>query len=186
MKSTKLAKTIAAAALLIGWAPVNAVTLSLTPTPQEVALGSLVNLDVWYDTQGEDTIGGLVKITFDDSAFVIASDPVLDPTLPGTGIPPASPVTGNSFELGFAILDPFADLENGSGRIASLQFEATEIGTFAFGVDHPSTGIADAFEDPTYMGAQVQVSAVPVPAAAWLLGSALLGLVGATRRRARS
>ncbi len=42
-------------------------------------------------------------------------------------------------------------------------------------VQHPSSG-NDAL-------VEVSVSAVPVPAAAWLLGSAFLGLVGFARAR---
>lgn len=36
---------------------------------------------------------------------------------------------------------------------------------------------------PTYTGATVTVSAIPVPPAIWLFGSGLLGLVGVARRR---
>ena len=37
--------------------------------------------------------------------------------------------------------------------------------------------------DPTYVGATVVVSGVPVPASVWLFGSGLLGLIGVARRR---
>ena len=40
-----------------------------------------------------------------------------------------------------------------------------------------------ALPEPTFVGATVTVSAVPVPPAVWLFGSGLLGLVGVARRR---
>ncbi|HFD32315.1 MAG TPA: VPLPA-CTERM sorting domain-containing protein [Gammaproteobacteria bacterium] len=50
-----------------------------------------------------------------------------------------------------------------------------------------SSGLqADNYKTSSFFGWAVQtgdVSAVPVPAAAWLFGSGLLGLVGAARRK---
>lgn len=37
----------------------------------------------------------------------------------------------------------------------------------------------------SFNGTEPQVSAVPIPAAAWLLGSGLLGLVGVARRKTK-
>ena len=44
---------------------------------------------------------------------------------------------------------------------------------------------ADGFTvlNPTFSGATIAINAVPVPAAVWLFGSGLLGLVGVARRR---
>ena len=58
---------------------------------------------------------------------------------------------------------------NQSGTI-SLSFDVTEGKTYGFGA-----------EGAVWMN--TQVSAVPVPAAAWLFGSGLLGLVGVARRK---
>lgn len=37
---------------------------------------------------------------------------------------------------------------------------------------------------PIYKNESVEVSAIPVPAAAWLFGSGLIGLIGLARRKA--
>ncbi len=57
------------------------------------------------------------------------------------------------------------------------------IGIGAFGDWQSGTNPAFSITDVTYVGASVNVSAVPVPAAVWLFGSGLIGMVGIARRR---
>lgn len=49
----------------------------------------------------------------------------------------------------------------------------------------PTSSAFPGFQ-PYFAGSLTQVAAIPVPAAAWLMGSGLLGLVGVARRRRRS
>ena len=82
-----------------------------------------------------------------------------------------------------------------TGPFSNIQFSnywsATEAGS-APGIEsawgfYMSSGLqADNYKTSSFFGWAVQtgdVSAVPVPAAAWLFGSGLLGLVGAARRK---
>ena len=64
---------------------------------------------------------------------------------------------------------------SGTGTVSGNGFDSTS-GTWEF--------TANATEDSTFTWSSSTVSAVPVPAAVWLFGSGLLGLVGVARRRA--
>lgn len=60
----------------------------------------------------------------------------------------------------------------------------TYIGTDGFDATFVSPSLyGDHRVDPDYASLLVRTSAVPVPAAAWLFGSGLLGLVGVARRK---
>jgi len=94
--------------------------------------------------------------------------------------------TSGNFQPGYGVTNqgPFQNLEN------SLYWSGTEY------APHPYRawffGIYDGGQYSGFKGSPVvgwavrpgQVAAVPIPAAAWLFGSALAGLVGFRRRRA--
>jgi hypothetical protein len=73
--------------------------------------------------------------------------------------------------------------------MATVTLTALAGGTAGFSmVDDPAAGgwfdlgFGDA--TPSFGGASTSISAIPVPAAVWLFGSGLLGLVGVARRKA--
>ena len=63
--------------------------------------------------------------------------------------------------------------------------ESIDISQFADGGSHVLEFYSETFEaSPTnFFVDDVSISAVPVPAAAWLFGSGLLGLAGISRRK---
>lgn len=78
-------------------------------------------------------------------------------------------------------IDPLSVTFNGTVYSFGLENDVINLGPLAAGTytleiqgDVPSFGFA---------GALIETSAVPVPAAAWLFGSALLGLAGVGRKR---
>lgn len=74
------------------------------------------------------------------------------------------PSAWNSFLLSLDLTDPLLE-----GQILQFGFNVDTVGTGATGVYYDNVEFA--------------VSAVPVPAAVWLFGSGILGLVGVARRR---
>lgn len=71
--------------------------------------------------------------------------------------------------------------------LATLSFTALAVGTSLLDISHATTGTwSDAGSTivPTFTDGSITVSAIPLPAAFWLLGAGLIGLVGVARRRA--
>lgn len=80
--------------------------------------------------------------------------------------------TGGSADFGIALSqEAYGVIRTDSGSIAVSQFCDTEGGHAAC---------------TSLLAPNIEVSAVPLPAAVWLFGSALAGLVGVSRRRART
>lgn len=166
----------------------------------------------FHDSSGADPMVGpsLAEIdevpgvygTYDDVTGVLSASGLtvasggsftLDGTLlfPGGLLSPASTVdvdftstipaltdTTIGFQTGYVCCggtgeDPNSFVANIDGKVMSL-WGANFTGTFD-GTTYPGS--------TTGMDIRLQLAPVPVPAAAWLFGSALLGLVGVARRR---
>ncbi len=99
---------------------------------------------------------------------------------PGGGIPiPGDPL---NFErsIGFAILS----CTTGAASCFSSDKSVLSGDTIAFMFDDSGANVNDNHDDYVgYMTATLDAPPVPLPAAVWLMGSALLGLVGIGRRR---
>ncbi|MDH3218273.1 MAG: VPLPA-CTERM sorting domain-containing protein [Gammaproteobacteria bacterium] len=115
-------------------------------------------------------------------------------TAPGTTIA----TTGSSGLLDFSFVglgtccvDPGAFINGGGsfGFDAGLNLDDSNLGlSLAVAMISPSSAylmFGDGFGDADYddMVVRVDVSAVPLPAAVWLFGTALIGLVGLGKRR---
>ena len=89
--------------------------------------------------------------------------------------------------LEFSTTSFFGD-PSATPSIAALTFNALLPGTFDALID---VSVFDVWADldsnfittPVSVGTTIVVSAIPVPAAVWLFGSGLLGLVGIARRK---
>ncbi len=175
-----LAKFVVISLLLFSAINAEAVIISLVPSSQNVLVGDQFSLDVLYDTEGLETLGGAFAINFDDTAFDFVSVE-FDSNLPDDPffrVFPTAPVNSNSFNLGFG---NFAGIM-GSGTAATLLFQSSQEGNFDFTLTDPLPGHDSFLEGASYVNAQVQVTApIPIPASAWLLLSALSSL-GLMRR----
>ena len=184
--STNLSSGLLGAAALVLTSQANAAVISLNPSVSNVLVGDTFTLTV----SGSDFLNGVtaggVDLTWDNTKIQLVS---------------------GSVTMGSIAWFPFISEGAGSLTVDALNLVGEVGPTFDFfsvdflAVPPPSSGPVDIFasaialddgwqnlfdqeEDITaYNGATVNVSAVPVPAAVWLFGSGLIGLVGIARRR---
>jgi hypothetical protein len=201
MTTKKLASVLAAAALWATSFGAQAHVISLDPIAQKVSLGDTFEVDINIFFQ-EATVGGafdlfydstqveFVSFAFDDFFFNDVSDPAFDHA-PDNCFTDGAPFGGcdvGDAELnatGFGSFDGIS----GSYLVGTLVFRAIGAGTSDLTMatnDAPFGGFFSAETglpmDVLYNSAKVVINPVPVPAAAWLLLSAL-GLIGARRKR---
>lgn len=172
-------------------ASANTITMS---APASVNVGDSFDVTIFGDfPDGLVAGGGLFNF---DPALVSVSGIVLD--LAGADPAFSCPGTGNcSSGAGFESIHwgSFSQvIAVGAGvvQMATVSLTALAGGSASFGmVDDPAAGgwfdvafFGDA--TPVFNGTSVTINStvVPVPAAVWLFGSGLLGLVGVARRRA--
>lgn len=179
MKRT-LRFAIAVAAVLGLAAAANAATVSIAADASSYNLGDTITITVSSDSEGE--------LLFTATAFVAYTGPVTAlATNQITG--PAGWFTGNinalhspGFQAAFDQLN-FSGGDPGTGIGATITFSADAPGVATFTISsNPVNLIAFDFGTAT-AGDSVQVTIVPEPTTAALLGLGLFGLAVAGRRR---
>lgn len=172
----------------------NAASFSLS-APASVNVGDSFNVTVFGDFTGDNVITYGVDLGFDPALFTVTGSTYdvafADPgfscqggACPGEGPGLATVSAGNFGGLG--------DLTAGS--VATFTLTANAAGVSAITVDNSVTLATTSANFgfgavPGVVGdsASIEVlggAVVPVPAAVWLFGSGLLGLVGVARRKA--
>jgi len=170
----------------------NAATVQIDPGSITVVNGSTFTLTV-EGIGFPATNGGGFSLTWDTTALALnTTDTEIDATLITTGF------NFNSvfIDQGLGTLDVINTaffvpaVSGGPFDLAVLSFTALNPGVTITDLDffvNQTTWVdendIDLASQPNYVGATVTVSAVPVPAAAWLFGSGLIGMVGIARRR---
>ncbi len=199
MLKNKMKQSALAVALIVGSASTQAGTISLQTTSPVVTEGDLFELEILMDFTDGATIGGGFDLLFDSSlvSYVAGSyvvDPVLGSDPAFTRDDSASADAAHRIDVGLDSLiglafGNFGGL-TGPSRVGTLQFMANNTGFADFGLIDTTNSTVGIFygsdfseQYPNYIGAQIEIEAVPVPAAVWLFGSGLIGLAGIARRR---
>jgi hypothetical protein len=179
------------AALVLGGisTAANAFSVYLQPSMQDVALGNSFGVDVYWDFTGNATLGGGTDVTWDASALsfvslVFDTNPNFDPAFTRQGTITPGLIDGmatGSFN-GLAGTGPL--------YIATITFQTLASGSYAINLAQDDTGVAGPFvsilgqtyPDLVFEGGIVNVSGVPLPAAAWLMLGGLGTLLGYRRK----
>ncbi len=202
----KLSRLAAAAVLMSVVSGAQAVSVSMSLNailpPDPITPSDMIELQVLMDFSDDATLGGGFDIIFDPGLVSYVSESyITDPAL-GSDADftrddnPLVTDIRNRVEilpdrLAGAAFGNFGGL-SGPAVVASLFFIADAGGDAVFSLgDSTSASVGGFFsavtfaeQFPVFTGTTVNISAVPVPAAVWLFGSGLVGLVGIARRRA--
>jgi len=201
--SFKLLQTSAVAAL-VGLASINtnAATIYLEPVTQDTTIGGIATLSLYADGEGIAFLAGGLDLFYDETIVSYNDDFAFDAAFPTD---PDFSRPGTTGDPDNCTTDPSALGCSGPGEINGIAFgnfngiadTVTLVGTLSFtglsvGVspitmatnDLPAGDWYDVdsnLMDVVYGDAEINV--VPVPAAVWLFGTGLLGLIGVARRR---
>lgn len=154
------------------------VDVSFQPSDSIVALGDTFSVDIFADFS-DPVLGWGLDISFDSSILLLNGTPTL-----GALWEPASTMDGDGL-AGLAFPTP---ISGSNVLLATLSFDAIAFGTsdllasvskgdLTEGFPLVDGGFADFIVIPG------SVTVVPVPAAVWLFGSGLIGLVGLAKRK---
>ena len=153
-------------------------TIALLPDQQTVGIGETFSVDI-VGTGFADLAGGEFDLIYNDSVFVINSitiDPYWD-FFPDGG------AKNGLDRWSFIAFDTFGNTPAaGDFVIATIDLVSLSegISTIDFSNTFFSNGLTELLPDLT--GTEITVSAIPMPATAWLLLSGL-GLLGYTAKR---
>lgn len=161
-----------------------AASVSLSPTTIRVGVGDSFTVQVVYDFSDDPTVGGGFDIKYDPAAFSLTSFSFITGATmsPIFRLPDLSP--GSLFSAAYGNFTPIT----GPLAIAEMTFVLLD-GTGDLRIDiggtvgpgGPFVRASDATAQvPDFFDARVKV--VPIPAAVWLFGTALVGLLGMRRR----
>lgn len=198
--TTMISQALVPAALLLGSSVASAATVSVLPVAQDVFEGDTVTVDlVAFDLV--NAAGGSMDVSWDASVLTMTGGTLTDAQVniadvfEGDG-PWDNPDTSTFSDRGVVSPGLLSGLRvgtfnfvTGDAPLATLTF--TAVGAPGSSTDiivGDGAGAGGGWSPPIdgYNPATVNVvntSVIPVPAAVWLFGSGLLGLVGIARRR---
>ena len=170
-------------------AAVSAASISLNPVEQSVQVGQEATIQINMDFSGDPTIGGGIDILFDDftngTELTFVSYEAADIGDPGLRRDP-DVESDKLNSIGITAFDGLPE----QALVGTIKFIANDVGEYTL-TPTESTGVAGGFfalvdtgqpvveQNPDLFGATITV--VPLPAALWLLGVGLFGLVTTTR-----
>lgn len=179
-------------------AQAQATLISFNPVSQSVNLGEIATVDLRVSGLGDDILTAFdLNIGFDNSILDLQSF-TLGTGLDTFGLGSLGGATDfgsglvNVFEVSFDLDQDLKDFQPNDFVLGTFTFSTLSIGTSALDISvnalagefvfDPALGfeVASALEANLQSGS---ISVVPVPAAIWLFGSALIGLVGSSRLR---
>lgn len=183
---------------MVGFGSASAVTFSVVPDNLgPVVQGGTVNASIQVSDLGLFSAPSLgtydLDLSYDSTRFAFNSatfgDPLLGNQLDLFGF---GSINGafdlftavNLFEVSLDLPIDLDTFQADAFTLVTVSFDVlfeAGVGAFDLSVNALGDSLGGSIDDPTLIGAEVSV--IPVPAAVWLFGSALLGLIGFGRRK---
>jgi hypothetical protein len=173
---------------------VNAASISVNPAVNDVVIGDVLTLTVSGDFTAEGgTNGGGLVLSWDTNQVQLTADLATTRTAIELDLIANAWILPNTGNLVVTASSISVDVINFFGSLPAFDIFSLDL----VAVTPPSTALISIVESPLsaltsgwdgvaveFIGASVTTSAVPVPAAVWLFGSGLIGLIGLARRKA--
>ncbi|MFC1773566.1 hypothetical protein ACFL3A_09470 [Pseudomonadota bacterium] len=157
-----------------------------------VASGFALEIDDDGSVPPEEILNGTFDLsaTIDATGTLIGGSLTIGGTVPTLGFTSGTLFTGTLTAFGFPNVgsDPFEFLLDVTGGDAASLYGSGPAGVILSGTGFGGDFVSDFSNLSTGPGtgiAVANVGTVPIPAALWLFGSGLLGLIGLARRRDR-
>ncbi len=184
MKIRNMKKLIVGLSLLLcGQAYAATITTSVQGPYQ---VGDIFTVDIVGTAFTSNVDGGGVNLSFDQSMLNVLSVSIDESVwnFGSTGINTGT-IDNATGSVDGIMVNTFADVA-GDFVIATVEFEAMSANNSllilsGLGINPWASG--GSLINPVYVSSTVEVSAVPVPAAVWLFGSGLIGLLGFAKRK---
>jgi hypothetical protein len=167
-----------------------AATVDMSFSPQAQILGmnvsGSVNIVGTYNADAvELLLGGALDLSYDETIINVTSVSITAPTDIGSDNGTIDNNAGTVDRMGFAT---FAGVAGGNFMFATVNFDTVGLGTTVLQLtDSNDLVFRWVNEDLSAVGVNTvagSITVVPLPAAAWLFGSALLGLGVVKRKKA--
>ena len=160
-------------------------SLSLTANNPTVTAGSQATFELWMDFTGDPTIGGGVDVVFDNfiNGNQLSFNSYTPEALGDNSLINVPIVNANGKSLDGITFGDFNNGLEGPALVGTLVFNALVAGDYTLSlIESVDAGgfysISGASQAPAYTSASLIVTpaAVPLPAAAWLMLSGLIGI----------
>jgi hypothetical protein len=161
---------------------VEAATLQIEPQVSTVDIGDTFTLDV-IGTAFPETQGGGFTLSYDEAVLNV-TNVAIDEANTWTFVNDIGSIDNENGELNEVTVSAFPGV-TGDFSVATIEFLAMSLGTSAIELaeseGNPWASNGSTINPILSNNSTVQV--VPIPAAIWLFGTSLLGLVGMSMRR---
>lgn len=172
---------VAGAILFAGVGTAHAASIDFDPVNSVATLGDLVpSIDIAGSAFTDGSNGGGIKVTWDPAIVQLSAVTVSDIW----DFDSVSAIDNILGEVTISVTNFLAPTATENFAIASLDFLTASVGVSPLGLAITSQWYdgTPAMVSPTLGSGSISVQAVPLPAAVWLFGSGMLGLVAVARR----
>ena len=170
---------------------VSAASIGWGSSPGTININDTFSVDIIGSGFTSNVDGGGVNLSYDSSVLNILSVSIDESVwdFGGTGISTGT-IDNGAGSVDGIMMNTFGNVVTGNFVVATVQFQAMGPGTSGLGLSEfllNPWASGGSLLNPDFLDGSLTVSdpsaVVPVPAAAWLFGSGLLGLVGMARRK---
>ena len=178
-------KKIVISFLLLLSGHVSAATISWNLSTANVNVDDVFTVDVVGTGFVNNVDGGGINISYDSSVLNVLSVSIND-VVWDLGYNSVGAIDNVAGTVDGIMVNAWSDV-TGDFVVASIQMQAIRGGNSLLSLNEyllNPWASAGSLVNPDYVGAEVIVSAVPIPAAVWLFGSGLLLLTGFFKRKA--